>query len=130
MRNRYNAGILRLVRRRRMGVLLTGNPGRPGTAVHKRIPGIITGMVSLRPFFPACGHGALHHGVFLLDIIYQISIHVIRTRRLGIKSEPVTEFAKHIVHNGLFILHGKHPDTKIFGLIFLTKFLAGKTQKR
>ncbi len=127
--NRHNPAVLCLICRRRMGILLGGNPRRPWASVKQRVPGIVAGVVSLRPLFPAGGYGAFHHGVFFLNIIRQLCIHVIGAGGFRIEAEPLIKLAKHVVHNGLFVFHGKHPNAEILGLIFFPELLAGKSQQ-
>ena len=130
MGNRHNAAVFRLICRRRMGILFRWNPWRPGTAVHKCIPGIVACMVCLWPFFPAGGHSTFNRRICLLNIMNQLCVHIVRTCGFRIKTKPVIKLFKYIIDDSLFIFHGKHPDTKIFRLIFLTKLLTWKTQQR
>ncbi len=130
MRDSYNAAVLLLISGRSVGVLFRRDPGRPGTAVKERVPGVVTGVVGLRSFFPAGGNGAFYGRIGLFDIIGQICIHIVRTCGLWIEPENIVEFSEHVVYDPLLILHRKHPDTEIFGLVFFSKFLAGKPQKR
>ena len=39
------------------------------------------------------------------------------------------EFLEHIINDCLLVFHGKHPDTEIFCLIFLTELFARQSQK-
>ncbi|NDO69629.1 hypothetical protein FMM80_13430 [Schaedlerella arabinosiphila] len=86
-------------------------------------------MVRLRPFLPAGGYRTFDRGIHFFDIVGQIRVHIIRARRFRIKTKNLVEFAEYIVHNPLFVLHGKHPDAEILCLIFLTELLAGQPQK-
>ena len=87
-------------------------------------------MVSFWAFFPTGSNRTFYHRIFLLDIVGQLRIHVIRTCRFRIKSESVIEFFKYIIYDFLFVFHRKHPDAKILRLIFFTKLLARKSQQR
>ena len=59
----------------------------------------------------------------------QIRVQVITTGGGGVETELLKEFLKHISDNGLFVLHGEHPNTEIFGFVSVAEFLAGQTQQ-
>ncbi len=129
MGDRHDSGIFFLTGRRHMGVLLRRNPGRPGTAVHERIPAVVACMIRLGPLLPAGGDGALDGRILFLDIIRQLRIHIVGACGLRIETEPLMEFFKYVLYDRLLVFHGEHPDTEILRLIFFTKFLARKPQK-
>ena len=129
VRNGYDAAVLSFICCRCMDVLFAGNPRIPWTAIHKRIPGIIAGMICLGSFLPAGSYRTLYHGIFFFDIVDQFCIHVIGACRFRIKAENITKLSKHVIHDRLLVLHREHPDTEILCLIFFSELLTGQSQK-
>ncbi len=129
MRNGHDAAVFCFIGCRSVGVCLGGNPGCPGAAVHEGVPGIVAGVIGLGPLLPTGGNGTLDAGVLLLDIVGQLGVHVVGTGGFRVKAELLVEFLKNIFDDGLFVLHGEHPDAEVLGLVLLTKLRAGKAQE-
>ena len=125
----YDSTVLCLICCRRMCILLGWNPWCPWAAIEKCIPGVVTGMICFRAFLPAGSYRTLHRRVSFLHIIDQFCIHIVGTGWLRIKAETIMEFLEHIINDCLLVFHGKHPDTEIFCLIFLTELFARQSQK-
>ena len=130
MRNGHDTAVLGRIGRRRMAVLFGGNPRIPRAAVKQRVPGIVAGMVGLGPFLPAGGHRTLHHGIGFLDEVDQVGIQIIAAGGFRIEAELFVELLKHIGDNGLLVLHRKHPDAEVLGLVLVPELLAGQAQQR
>ena len=126
----HDAAVLRRVGGGGMGVLLGGDPGRPGAAVEQGVPAVVAGVVGLGAFLPAGGHGAADRGVFFFDVVDQRRIQIIAAGGFGVEAEPLVEFLEHIGDDGLLILHREHPDAEILGLVLFPEFLAGQPQQR
>ena len=86
-------------------------------------------MVSLGAFLPASGYRALDGRVLRLDEVDQVGVHIVRAGGFGIEAKPLIEFAEHIPDDGLFVLHGEHPDAEVLGLVFFPELLAGQSQQ-
>ena len=87
-------------------------------------------MVGLRPFLPAGGHGALDGGVGFLYEIDKLRVQIVGAGGFRIEAEAVVKFFKHVPDDGLFVLHGEHPDAEILGLVLFPELLTGEPQQR
>ena len=130
VRDGHDAAVLRLVCRRGVGVLFGGDPGVPGAAVEEGVPGVVAGVVGLGALLPAGGHRALDAGVFLLDEVGQVGVQVVAAGGGGVKAELFVEFLEHVGDDGLFVLHGEHPDAEVLRFVLVPELLAGQPQQR
>ena len=77
MRDRNDSAVLRLIGSRCMCVLFGRNPRCPRTAVKQCVPGIVTGMVCFRAFFPTGSNRTFYRRICFLNVICKIRVHII-----------------------------------------------------
>ena len=85
--------------------------GIPGTPIKYGKPGVVGIPVCLGAFLPIGRYRNFDHGIFPLDIIYQLGIQVIGAGGTGIES-------KHFIHDLPLVIHCKKPDCQFPGFEF------------